>query len=109
MTLDCITLRVPRAAKALDISPATLWSRINTNQIAHFRDGGITAVVYDWPGEPPPREGRAPSIKEYITEKLAIASLKRMPEGVHRGRPRKRRAGVETEHQGASLAALSAE
>jgi hypothetical protein len=91
VSLDCITLRVPRAAKALDVSTATLWNRINANQIAHFRDNGITSVVYDWPGEPPPREGRAPSIREYINEKLIEAATKRlMPEGVHKGRPRVR-------------------
>jgi hypothetical protein len=91
VTLDCITLRVPRAAKALDMSVASLWNRINANQIAYFRDGGITAVVYDWPGEPPPREGRAPSIREYVNEKLIEAAAKRlMPKGVHGGRPRKR-------------------
>src|SRR5260370_27309688 len=72
-------------------SPATWWNRIGNNEIAYFRDGGRTKIVIDWPGEPPPREGRAPSYKEYIEERLAETQTPRvMPEGVHKGRPRKR-------------------
>jgi hypothetical protein len=93
VTLDCIALRVPRAAKALDVSTATVWDRISKNELAHFRDHGVTSVIYDWPGQPPPREGRAPSIREYVNEKLIEAAAKRlMPEGVHRGRPPRKNA-----------------
>jgi hypothetical protein len=85
ISFRCIGLRVPRAAKALDCSPAKVWGMLNDGVLAYFRDGGITEVVYDWPGEPPPREGRAPSIKEYVEERVAATAAtpkKRVPEGV---------------------------
>jgi len=87
---------VPRAGEMLDVSAATVWGKyIKQNRIAHFRDEGITRVVVDWIGEPPLREGRAPSIREYIAERIAATALEQkrvMPEGVHRGRPRKTEA-----------------
>jgi len=77
-------------------STATWWGRIKKGQIAHFRDGGRTKIIIDWPGEAPPREGRAPSYKEYIEERLANPQTPRaLPEGVHRGRPRKRPVATE--------------
>jgi hypothetical protein len=89
----CVAVRVPKAAAVIDVSPATGWNMVNKNEVAHFRDNGITRVVVDWIGEPPPREGRAPSLREYVVERVAAtaATPKRaMPEGVHRGRPRLR-------------------
>jgi hypothetical protein len=65
-------------------STATWWNRIRDGEIAYFR------VILDWIGTPPPREGRVPSYKEYVAERLAAPSAKRnTPRGVHRGRPRK--------------------
>jgi hypothetical protein len=64
---------------------------LKNDELAYFRDNGITRVIVDWIGEPPPREGRAPSLREYVSERVAAtaASPKRaMPKGVHRGRPR---------------------
>jgi hypothetical protein len=87
-----VTLRPKQAAAALDISVATLWNRINENKLAYFRDDGVTSIVYDWPGGVPPREGRAPSICEYVEERIADAANaeRRIVAGaVHRGRPRK--------------------
>lgn len=116
MATPCFTIRAREAAEALNVSPATIWNKINRGELAFFRDGGLTLIVNDWPGEPPAREGRAPSIREYINEGLARMTAnpqpkKAVPEGVHRGRPRKRRAGLETERQETpgALAALSAE
>src|SRR5690242_9875527 len=77
-------------------STATWWDRIRKEEIAYFRDGGRTKIIIDWPGEPPPREGRAPSYREYIEERLANPQPKRaLPQGVHVGRPRKRPAAAE--------------
>jgi hypothetical protein len=89
---QCVTARIPRAAEILDVSNATVWNKINRDQIEFFRDNGITRVVVDWIGEPPPRENRRPSLKEYIDERIAetVAMRKRViPNAVHRGRPRK--------------------
>ena len=88
--MPCISARVPQMCKMLDCSTATGWNRLNNNEIAFFRDGGITRVIVDWIGEPPPREGRAPSLKEYIEEKMANPVGKRtIRNAVHRGRPKK--------------------
>jgi hypothetical protein len=94
----CVSARVPHAFAAIGVSPATGWDKVAKNEIAHWRDNGITRVVIDWIGEPPPREGRAPSLREYVIERViaTAATPKRvMPEGVHRGRPRKRRVAAE--------------
>jgi hypothetical protein len=82
----------------IDVSPATMWNKINRGQIEFFRDDGITRIVVDWLGNPPPREGRRPSLREYIAERIAAtaAQPKRpTPEGVHRGRPRRVRPSAE--------------
>lgn len=94
MTTPCFTLRVAPAAEALGISRAQIYNMMNSDRLAYFRDGGVTSIVNDWPGEPPPREGRAPSIREYIAEQLAKMAVeppakRGMPQGVHRGRPRR--------------------
>jgi hypothetical protein len=92
----CISARVPRTAEILDCSVATVWNKLNRNEIAVFRDGGITRVIVDWLGEPPPRDGRAPSLKEYIEERIANPAGKRIiANAVHRGRPRKRLVAAE--------------
>jgi len=91
----CVSASVPRTAEMLDCSNATVWNKLNRDEIEFFRDGGITRVVVDWIGEPPAREGRRPSLKEYIGERIAetAASQKRViPNAVHRGRPRKQLA-----------------
>jgi hypothetical protein len=98
-SIPCISLRIPRAAQTLDCSDALIWDKIAKGELAFFRDGGITRVISDWIGEPPPREGRAPSIREYIAERLAATATtprKRMPRGVHRGRPRRSVAAEPT-------------
>jgi hypothetical protein len=83
-------LRVSTAAKALDCSVATIWNIINRKELAALRQGGLTLVVQDWGENAPPREGRAPSIAELLREKVIKPDdRRRMPEGVHRGRPRK--------------------
>jgi len=77
-------------------SESTWWARIRENKIAFFRDTGLTRIIVRWPGEPPPREGRAPSYQEYVLENMAASQRPRaMPAGVHRGRPRKHPAAVE--------------
>jgi hypothetical protein len=83
------TLRVSNAAKVFDWSVATIWNIINRNELAVLRKGGLTLVVQDWGADPPPREGRAPSIAELLREKvIAPDDKRRMPAGVHKGRPR---------------------
>jgi len=85
-------LRVSTAAKLLDCSVATIWNIINRKELAALRQGGLTLIVQDWGENPPPREGRAPSIAELLREKvLAPADKRRMPEGRHRGRQRLQR------------------
>jgi hypothetical protein len=84
-------LRVSSAAKVLDCSVATIWNIINRNELAALRQGGLTLVVQDWGPDTPPREGRAPSIAELLREKvIASEDKRRMPKGVHHGRPRRR-------------------
>jgi hypothetical protein len=98
MNAPCVSARVPASAEMLDVSPATMWGKyIKEERIAYFRDDGITRVIVDWIGEPPPREGRAPSIKEYIAER--IEATKAQPKRIirnapRRGRPRKQPAEV---------------
>jgi hypothetical protein len=74
-------------------STATWWRRVRNNEIAHFRDGGRTKIIIDWVGEAPPRQGRPPSYREYIADRLADpVPAKATPEGARarRGRSRKR-------------------
>jgi hypothetical protein len=95
----CVSARIPRAAKILDCSDATIWNKINQNELAFFRDGGITRIIVDWIGEPPPREGRALSLKEYIEERMVNPVRKRtILNSVHRGRPRKRPIATDRGH-----------
>jgi hypothetical protein len=73
-------------------SSATWWRRVRNNEILHFRDGGRTKVVIDFPGAAPPREGRPPTYREYMADQLANpVPAKATPEGARarRGRPRK--------------------
>jgi hypothetical protein len=90
MLPPCISARVLKAADMIDVSPATFWNKLNQDKIEFFRDGGITRVVIDWIGDPPPREGRRPSLREYISERIAETAdqpKRATPEGVHKGRP----------------------
>jgi hypothetical protein len=84
-------LRIPRWCKAMEISTATGYNYINASVIATVTVGGIRHVVESWGDNPPPREGRPPSFEELVWESaLGEKPPKRhMPEGVHRGRPRK--------------------
>src|SRR5262245_11538717 len=66
------------------------WENVKNNVIANLKVGGRRVIVIDWPGTPPPRDGRAPSYKEFLEEQLnKPLSKKVMPKGRHRGRPRR--------------------
>jgi hypothetical protein len=79
-------------AKAMACCQATAWGIIGRGEVATFKIGGLTRVVESWGDDPPPRQGRPPSIEELLRERaLGEKPPKRhMPEGVHRGRPRLR-------------------
>jgi hypothetical protein len=66
-----------------------MWDLIHAEKIAVARHGGLTLVIQEWGDNPPPREGRPPSISEFLRENLSTNPIRITPEGVHRGRPRK--------------------
>jgi hypothetical protein len=63
---------------------------IKAGRLLVVRDAGTTMVIANFPGTAPPREGRAPTIHELLVERMGKPSVKALPEGVHRGRPRLR-------------------
>ena len=68
----------------------TWWSYVKDDVLFNFKIQGKRYILIRWPGDAPAREGRAPSLEELILEQINDpAPLKTVPEGVHRGRPRK--------------------
>ena len=91
------TASVKAASAVTGLAESTLWARIKSKELAAVRDGGRTLVILDWPGAAPPRQGRAPSFAELVRERLSDPLPARaMPEGVHRGRPRKAALPTDT-------------
>jgi hypothetical protein len=84
------TKSVTEFAKALQCCNATAWAIIGRDEVATIKLHGLTRVVDTWGDNAPPRPGRRPSIEELVWE-LALGEKqpkRRMPEGVHKGRPR---------------------
>src|SRR5215472_7380727 len=96
--LHPFTANIKTAATVTGLSESTLWQRIRNNELAVVRDHGKTLIVLDWPGAvAPPREGRAPSFAELVRERIVEPVQPRpMPEGKHRGRPRKHPVPADT-------------
>jgi len=92
---------VKTAAALTGLAESTMWARIKNKKIASIKEdgqNGRTLVILDWPGQAPPREGRPPSFAELVRERLADPPQARaMPEGKHRGRPRKNAMPTDTE------------
>jgi len=91
---------VKTAAALTGLAESTMWARIKNKKIASIKEdgqNGRTLVILDWPGQAPPREGRPPSFAELVRERLADPPQARaMPEGKHRGRPRKAASPTDT-------------
>jgi hypothetical protein len=81
---------VPAASRLLQVCPATGWKLVARDQVAWFKIGDSTRIVVSWGDSVPPRQGRPPSIEELMCERALgeRPPKRRMPEGVHRGRPR---------------------
>jgi hypothetical protein len=91
------TVRVATFCEALQVSGATGYNYINREKVAVIYIDGITRVVKSWGDNPPPRENRPPSMEELVQE-LALGEKppkRRMPAGVHRGRPPRKPAAAE--------------
>jgi hypothetical protein len=75
----------------MGVSNACGYNYINDGVVATVTIGGTRCVVESWGDAPPPRENRPPSFEELIKESVLAPRrpVRSMPEGVHRGRPRK--------------------